>query len=164
MYTCVYVYVCTRIHVYTCIRACATLRKLGKNEDLYISKPDKGNGIVILNRSDYVTKMEDLLADRSKFVVVDDNCYKLTQRLESRLNKILLSLHKAGKLDKNVYNDLRALSSRLGKLYGLPKTLKNGVPLRLILSSQLQISQISCSDVVGSCLFKMYCLRYIFFC
>ena len=38
-------------------RSCAILRKLGKNDDLYISKPDKGNGIVILNRSDYVSWM-----------------------------------------------------------------------------------------------------------
>src|ERR1700761_2025632 len=68
-------------------RSCAILRKLGKNDDLYISKPDKGNGIVILNRSDYVLKMENLLSDRSKFVAVDENYYELTQRLESRLNK-----------------------------------------------------------------------------
>ena len=63
------------------------LRKLGKNENLYISRPDKGNGIVILNRSDYISKVTTILSDSSKFISVDENSYKLTQRLESRLNK-----------------------------------------------------------------------------
>ena len=116
-------------------RLCSILRSLGKNENLYISRPDKGNGIVILNRADYVTKMESILADRSKFIAVDENSYKLTQRLETRLNKILLMLYKAGKLDKDTYNNLRAIGSSPGKLYGLPKTHKTGVPLRPILSA-----------------------------
>ena len=80
-------------------------------------------------------KIENLLSDRSKFVAVDENYYKLTQRLESRLNKTLLTFHKAGKFDRNIYNDLRAVGSSPGKLYGLPKTHKSGVPLRPILSA-----------------------------
>ena len=59
----------------------------------------------------------------------------MTQRLESRLNKILLTFYKAGKIDKNVYDNLRAIGSSPGKLYGLPKTHKTGVPLRPILSA-----------------------------
>jgi len=108
---------------------------LGKNDSLYISKPDKGNGIVILNRSDYVDKMNTILSDTTKFTSVDENCYKLTQRLELRLNKMLLLLHKANKLDKNTYDNLRAVGSNPGKLYGLPKTHKVGVPVRPILSA-----------------------------
>jgi len=79
--------------------------------------------------------MESILADRSKFIAVDENNYKLTQHLESRLNKTLLMLYKAGKLDKDTYNSLRAIGSSPGKLYGLPKTHKTGVPLRPILSA-----------------------------
>ena len=111
------------------------LSKLGKNDNLYISKPDKGNGIVILNRSDYVAKMENVLSDSSKFVSVNENCYKLTQRLESRLNKALLTLFKANKIDKATYDRIRAVGSSPGKLYGLPKTHKTGVPVRPILSA-----------------------------
>ena len=118
-------------------RSYSILRKLGKNENLFISKPDKGNGIVILNRSDYVTKMQHTLSDTSKFVPTDENCYKLTHRLESRLNKFLLTLYKVNKIDKNtyMYDNLRAVGSSPGKLYGLPKTHKAGVPLRPILSA-----------------------------
>ena len=39
------------------------LKKLGCNKDLIITKPDKGNGVVLLNKRDYVRKMEHLLQD-----------------------------------------------------------------------------------------------------
>ena len=102
---------------------------------MYISEPDKGNGVVILNRSDYIIKMNNVLSDTSKFIPVEENCYKLTQRLESRLNKTLLTFFKANKIDKATYDKLRAVGSSPGKLYGLPKTHKSGVPLRPILSA-----------------------------
>ena len=76
------------------------MQKLGKNENLYISRPDKGNGIVILNRSDYISKVTTVLSDSTKFISLDENSYKLTQRLESRLNKTLLAFYKSNKLDK----------------------------------------------------------------
>jgi hypothetical protein len=47
----------------------------------------------------------------------------------------LLTLFKANKIDKNTYDNLRAVGSSPGKLYGLPKTHKAGVPLRPILSA-----------------------------
>ena len=88
-----------------------------------------------MNRSDYVLKMNDLLSNSSKFVSITDDCYKLCQRLENRLNSTLLSLFKAGKLDKATYDSLHSSGSYPGKLYGLPKTHKTGVPLRPILSA-----------------------------
>ena len=111
------------------------LRKLGKNQDIYVSRPDKGNGVVIINRSDYLQKMTDLLSDTTKFTLVQEDCYKLSLRLENRLNSTLLSLFKSGKLDKTTYDLLRSTGSFPGKLYGLPKTHKAGVPLRPILSA-----------------------------
>lgn len=111
------------------------LKNLRENHDLYISRPDKGNGVVILNRTDYISKMSDLLSDTSKFIRVTDDIYKLSQRLEQRLNKTLLSLFQAGKIDKFTYEKIRAVGSNPGKLYGLPKTHKAGVPMRPILAA-----------------------------
>ena len=83
------------------IKYCVSfLRNLGKRDDLYISKPDKGNGVVILNRSDYVSKMSEILSDNTKFIPVNDDCYKLSQVLETRLNKVLLTFFKSNKIDK----------------------------------------------------------------
>ena len=43
------------------------LKNLGKNRDVVISKPDKGNGVVIQNREDCVEKMSTILDDGTKF-------------------------------------------------------------------------------------------------
>ncbi|KAA3671227.1 uncharacterized protein DEA37_0008360, partial [Paragonimus westermani] len=44
-----------------------SLRMLQQNPDILLSSPDKGAGIVILNRSDYIKKVNDILADQTKF-------------------------------------------------------------------------------------------------
>jgi len=99
------------------------LRNLGKRDDLYISKPDKGNSVVILNRSDYGNDMLDILSDNTKFIPVNDDCYKLSQGLEAHLNNVLLALFKSSKIDKITYNNLQAIGSGPGKLYGLSSVL-----------------------------------------
>ena len=43
------------------------LKKLCKNPDIIITRPDKGNGVVIIDKTDYITKMNLLLQDQSKF-------------------------------------------------------------------------------------------------
>ena len=43
------------------------LNKLKGNKDTVITHPDKGNGVVIMNRKDYDKAMYDILEDNSKF-------------------------------------------------------------------------------------------------
>ena len=81
-----------------CFRAINSLRK---NDDIIITKPDKGSGVVLLNKSDYVDKMNKILDDQSKLkrlgpVSSDDN----TASIESRLQKRLLDLVKADLMPK----------------------------------------------------------------
>ena len=38
-----------------------------KNKDIIIQKVGKGNNVVILNRSDYISKLSKILDDTSKF-------------------------------------------------------------------------------------------------
>ena len=45
----------------------APINKLPKNTDVVITKPCKGSGLVILNKCDYIKKMENILADTMKF-------------------------------------------------------------------------------------------------
>ena len=44
---------------------CSTANHFDSN--IVISKPDKGNGVVVLNRADYVAKMQTILCDTNKF-------------------------------------------------------------------------------------------------
>ena len=43
------------------------VRIFKKDRNVVIAKPDKGNGVVILNRNDYVDKMHEILDDCTKF-------------------------------------------------------------------------------------------------
>ena len=56
-----------------------TLQNLSKNKDLIIQKSDKGNSVVIVQRQDYLEKMNDTLGDQKKFSKVsfkDDTLLK----------------------------------------------------------------------------------------
>ena len=43
------------------------LKNLTENKDLVIQKADKGNGIVILNKNDYILRLTRILDNTSKF-------------------------------------------------------------------------------------------------
>ena len=43
-------------------------KQLKMNTDIVLTRPDKGAGVVILNRPDYVSKMEAILGDTNKFL------------------------------------------------------------------------------------------------
>ena len=47
-----------------CFRA---INRLRKNDDIIITELDKGSGVVLLNKSDYVDKMNEILDGLSKF-------------------------------------------------------------------------------------------------
>ena len=66
-----------------CFRALNSLRS---DENIVITKPDKGSGVVILNKNDFIDKMQIILDDSSKFVKLgpassNDN----TANIESKL-------------------------------------------------------------------------------
>ena len=39
----------------------AAIKSLRSNQNLIICKPDKGNGVVVLNKKEYVDKMNEIL-------------------------------------------------------------------------------------------------------
>ena len=57
------------------------LRDLLSREDIIIQKSDKGNSVVILNKSDYLKRMKEILSDIDKF-----------KRLNVKPGKKLISL------------------------------------------------------------------------
>ena len=44
----------------------ALINNLVKNKDIVIQKAEKGNNIAILNRNDYISKLNKILEDTSK--------------------------------------------------------------------------------------------------
>ena len=112
------------------------IKKLAKNNNIVICKPDKGKGIVILNKRDYVTKMEQILEDHSKFLEINDVPFKITNKMEDKTNRVLKKLKEKNCISEETYISLRSTGSSFGILYGLPKIHKgNAVPLRPILAA-----------------------------
>jgi hypothetical protein len=112
-----------------------SLRNLKQLDDVVITKPDKGTGVVLLDKTAYIAKMSTILGDTSKFVVMgpiatNDN----TVKIENTLRKRLCELVKSKKLPEAVKEIIRPTGSQRPRMYGLPKTHKPGVPLRPILS------------------------------
>ena len=117
----------------TCGVRLDVLAQLKKDKNLIITKPDKGRGVVILNKVDYVHKTNEILNDETKFKKVNGDCFKIILKLEDKLNRLLRSIK--NKLPDNIFDYLFASGSLPGVLYGLPKIHKVDCPIRPILSA-----------------------------
>ena len=113
----------------------SVINKLRRNDDIVITIPDKGSGVVILNKNDYIKNMDNILVDETKFERIGptSTCDNTTG-IESRLQKRLLRLLKFKLLSEHTYQEILPTGSQRPRMYGLPKTHKPNVPLRPILS------------------------------
>ena len=102
--------------------------KLKNNENVIIRKADKSSTYVILNKEDYLSKIDDILADSSKFKVIHKNPINEIKRRVNRLVETQNALQESRKLPK-IIGDFTP-----GYLYGNVKTHKTGNPLRPIIS------------------------------
>ena len=110
------------------------LKDLIKNRDLVIQKADKGNTVVILNKNDYISRMNVILNDSSKFQKLSIDQNKVLNHIvhmENRIIDVLKKLKKKKIISENKYEDLYPVGSRPGILYGrakIHKPIKDGVP------------------------------------
>ncbi|CAF1492766.1 unnamed protein product [Adineta steineri] len=108
------------------------LTNLRKDKLITIARPDKGRGIVILNKADYLSKIHTMLNDSSKFQCLTEDP---TISRETKLRNLLNRLFNDGHISEAFRNRARSTGSLPGRLYGLPKTHKKDVPLRPVLSA-----------------------------
>ena len=59
------------------------------DKNIVISRPDKGNGVVILNRDDYICKVNSILDDSSKFTRLDSDTLDVCLKREGKLVRFL---------------------------------------------------------------------------
>ena len=110
----------------------SALNDLRRDDSIIITKPDKGNGVVIVNKLDYLNKMKQLISDDSKFRQLQHNP---TKSREDSLSTYLRKLRKDGVIDDTTFHRILPRGSSPGVLYGLPKVHKTGCPFRPIVSS-----------------------------
>ena len=108
-------------------------KQLKMNNDV-LTRPDKGAGMVILNKVDYLSKMDAILGDTDKFLKLGDLSLDDTYNIENKLQKHFLELFKSKLISKEIYEFIRPVGSQRPRMNGLPKIHKSGIPLRPILS------------------------------
>ena len=94
-------------------------------------KADKGNCFVVMDRSDYDSKMETLLNDRSTYEVISTSPFR---RIERELNVMLLSLKRQQKIDEPTHRKLHSIDGTPPAIRGSVKHRKEGNPLRPIVT------------------------------
>ena len=117
------------------------LNCLKKRDDIVVTKPDKGSGIVVMDKCEYIRLLSAAsIDDATKFSRVDDKRPNLRGRPPKHYHPLLQKekdvhsiLHRI--LPEDVANSLSPKSSRLAHLYGLPKTHKAKLSMRPILSA-----------------------------
>ena len=101
----------------TNLRLIKNLRK-----DLVILKPDKGNGIVLLNKTDYHKAIDDMFSDTSKFTKVNaDPSVTRMESLQSYLRKLL----KREEISQEEYDMMRPQNAKPARAHLLPKIHKS---------------------------------------
>ena len=111
------------------------LTSLKTDKSVVITRPDKGRGTVVMNKDEYVRKVENILNDTSKFKIIKDSAFTYITKLEDKLSRLLRKLLKLKAITDDTFNLLFTSGSSPGILYGLPKTHKPDVPIRPILST-----------------------------
>ena len=107
---------------------------MSKNKNILIQKADKGNATVILDKISYISAIEEILNDRTKFSNLDVLAGKeinYIKNLEKRITFDLKLLKDKEIIDKATYKDIKPVGSRPGVLYRLRKVhkeAKNGQP------------------------------------
>ena len=112
-----------------------TCKLLSNDKDIKVCKYDKGNGIVILDSTQYFNKLDDIVYDSSKFeiVPVDRNKKHPVIKREEHIARFLKSNLKVH-MPENVYDKLVPSGSSPGKIYGMVKVHKKDYPLRPVVS------------------------------
>ena len=105
---------------------------LRNDTSIIITKPDKGNGVVIVNRHDYLNKMKQLISDGTKFNLLSHNP---TKSRENSLISYLRNLKQDCIIDEATFRKILPCGSTAGVLYGLPKVHKTSCPFRPFVSS-----------------------------
>ena len=84
----------------------ATLNILKKDSSIFILKADKGNAIVILNKTDYHSKMNSIISDSSKFKIVSDELFNVLIKKEDKINRLLMKLKKNNEISDDEYSHM----------------------------------------------------------
>ena len=117
------------------------IHQLKRRDDIVVTKPDKGSGVVVMDKEEYlrlladasinnVTKLRIVKPDRPKCRGRPPKHYHPLLQKEKELESLVRRI-----LPTAIAESVRPSGSRLAHLYGLPKTHKKELAMRPILSA-----------------------------
>lgn len=110
----------------------ATKTFLGSNPHLLVLNADKCNVTVVMLRSDYDRKMDDLLNDTTTYLPLN---HDPTASIQEKVNKLFSHWQEQHYITNGQGKWYRKYNSVCSKLYGLVKIHKDGYPIRPIVAS-----------------------------
>ncbi|UYV77877.1 UQCRFS1 [Cordylochernes scorpioides] len=110
------------------------IQKLKKNSSLVITKADKGNQTVLMDRADYEGKMMNILVDTSTFTNISTSA---KDAMIKGYKSSLRNLMKAKQITRAQLTQFTGSLTRDAYIYGAPKIHKPAVPLRPIIAYHL---------------------------
>ena len=96
-------------------------QNIRKNKDIFITKPDKGNGVVILDQKLYPNGIEEIISDTSKFEKLKKDP---DLKREASLKRCLCKLKQKNFFNEIEYDKLYPSGSAPARIYGTPKMHK----------------------------------------
>lgn len=102
------------------------------NPDMIITKSDKGNVTVVMNRGEYENRVAEMVSDSDVYKVLDRDP---TSKLQTQNNDIVKALKTRGYLNEKTARQLTTYRAIAPRFYGLPKVHKENTPIRPIVST-----------------------------
>nr|VZH99619.1 unnamed protein product [Spirometra erinaceieuropaei] len=109
----------------------SVLRALRNDTSIVILPADKGRSTVVLDKTNYVRKANDLLEDRQAYLPCGEESIK---KPVTQLDKTLADMQSNKAISKSVRLAIKPTDADPPRFYGLPKVHKAGLPLRPIVS------------------------------
>ncbi|XP_065658976.1 uncharacterized protein LOC136083502 [Hydra vulgaris] len=104
-----------------CLRKHKILKRLRNNENIVITRPDKGNGIIVLNKIDYINSLHNIISNKTKFKELKEDP---TIKREISLQGYLRKLYELKCFEKDIYTKIYPVGSQPARIYALPKMHK----------------------------------------
>ena len=108
-----------------------TMKDLQKDDSIVILPADKENATVVMDRTEYLEKMNRLLEDETYRTLKMDP----TSKVEKKITKALKQLESKGYISDKERRYLSPQCSSLLQIYGFLKVHKEGMPFRPIVSA-----------------------------
>ena len=110
------------------------LKSLSSLKNIIIQKSDKGKSVVLMNRDDYINRMETLILDPVKFKkswVPENKDYNFMVKEKRLVDNILDTLYEKNAITRDIKTILTPDGPSPARLHGLPKihkALADGLP------------------------------------